>query len=346
MKIRTIDRGAALIGAVSAAVAALSELLWGTAPWVIVVTGVVMFCVTFLAARYVLNRYVIYRIKPIYQILTGRNVKTDAMARDLQAHGGDIVGQVQDELSNWAERNSREITRLKANEQYRKEFVGNISHEIKTPIFMIQGYILTLLDGALEDEAINRKYLERSEKSIDRLINIVTDLEEISKLESGVLQLHKERFDVVALAGEIAESVEMEAAKRGITIRVGNTAAPMQPFMVWADKKYIGQVLTNLIVNSIKYGKEGGRTKVSFIDMFDKVMVEVADDGIGIAQEDIPRVFERFFRTDKSRSREQGGTGLGLSIVKHILEAHGERITLRSTPGEGSTFSFSLSKQG
>ena len=344
MKVRTIDRGAAWIGVVSAAVAALSEILSGMAVWVTITTAVTMFLVTFFMAKYIFNRYVLFRIKPIYQILAGRNIKTDELAHDLRNRREDIVGQVEDELHSWVEKNSREITRLKENERYRKEFLGNISHEIKTPIFMIQGYILTLLDGALEDERINRKYLERSEKSIDRLINIVTDLEEISKLESGVLQLQWERFDIVALAHEIAESVEMEAAKKKISVWVGNSATPMQPIMVYADKKYIGQVLSNLIVNSIKYGVEGGRTKVSFIDMFDKVMVEVADNGIGISQDDIPRVFERFYRTDKSRSREQGGTGLGLSIVKHILEAHGEQITLRSTLGEGSTFAFSLNK--
>ena len=203
---------------------------------------------------------------------------------------------------------------------------------------------LTLLDGAIEDKAVNRKYLERSEKNIDRLIHIVDDLEEISKLEAGAPVLEKECFDVVALVREIADSLEMDAARRRIGIRVGNPHG-QPPVPVMADRRRIAQVITNLLSNSIKYGREGGETRIGFVDMFDRVLVEVKDDGIGIAEENIPRVFERFFRVDKSRSREQGGTGLGLAIVKHILEAHGERITLRSKLGEGSAFSFTLSKK-
>ena len=213
-----------------------------------------------------------------------------------------------------------------------------------TPIFTLQGYIVTLLDGAIEDKAVNRKYLERSEKNIDRLIHIVDDLEEISKLEAGAPVLEKECFDVVALVREIADSLEMDAARRRIGIRVGNPHG-QPPVPVTADRRRIAQVITNLLSNSIKYGREGGETRIGFVDMFDRVLVEVKDDGIGIAEENIPRVFERFFRVDKSRSREQGGTGLGLAIVKHILEAHGERITLRSKLGEGSAFSFTLSKK-
>ena len=245
----------------------------------------------------------------------------------------DPVGHIEDELNRWAEKNAREIARLKENERYRKEFLGNVSHEIKTPIFTLQGYIVTLLDGAIEDKAVNRKYLERSEKNIDRLIHIVDDLEEISKLEAGAPVLEKECFDVVALVREIADSLEMDAARRRIGIRVGNPHG-QPPVPVTADRRRIAQVITNLLSNSIKYGREGGETRIGFVDMFDRVLVEVKDDGIGIAEENIPRVFERFFRVDKSRSREQGGTGLRLAIVKHILEAHGERITLRSKLGK------------
>ncbi len=254
------------------------------------------------------------------------------------------VENIGEELTAWADTNDREIARLKEAERFRKQYLGNVAHELKTPIFNIQGYISTLLDGGLEDELINRKYLERAEKSIDRLINIVNDLDTISKLESSMNRLEMERFDIVALAREIAEQAEIEADRKGIEISVKGAENLPSPFWVLADKHYIGQVFVNLVINSIRYGKEGGCTRIRFRDMLDKILVEVEDNGQGIGREDLPRIFERFYRTDKGRSREQGGTGLGLAIVKHIVEAHGERITVRSEPGVGSTFSFSLKK--
>ena len=238
----------------------------------------------------------------------------------------------------------RTILKQKTVEELKTDFTNNMTHELKTPIFNIQGYISTLLDGGLEDELINRKYLERAEKSIDRLINIVNDLDTISKLESNMNRLEMEKFDIVALTKEIAEQAEMEADKKGIRISIKGADNLPSPFWVLADKHYIGQVIVNLVINSIRYGKEGGLTRVHFRDMLDKILVEVEDNGLGISKEDLPRVFERFYRTDKGRSREQGGTGLGLAIVKHIIEAHGERISVRSEPGVGSTFSFTLKK--
>lgn len=291
--------------------------------------------------RGLINRFVIARLKPIYRIAFSRDIKTSELQTELKSTEN-ILETIGDELSQWAQTNQTEIKRLKEMEKYRREFLGNVSHEIKTPIFNIHGYMSTLLSGGLEDASINRKYLERTEKSIDRLINIVNDLEEITKLESSVMRLEYEKFDVVALTRYIVETIEFEASKRNIKITVGTTN--QQPVFITADKRYIEQVLINLIINSIRYGNEEGSTKISFIDFFDKIMVEVADDGVGISRDDIPRVFERFYRTDKSRSREQGGTGLGLSIVKHILEAHGESISLRSELGKGSTFSFTMTK--
>ena len=341
LRIRSIST----VGVLSAAAAALIlfaiMLSFGAGAMLSAAAAVCMFGIIYLWTYYIIRRFLIYKIKPIYQILLSKDIKTRNLTHEL-THRNNILFDVENELSKWVDKNSREIAQLKENERFRQECIGDLSHEIKTPIFMAQGYILTLLEGAIDDPVINRKYLDRAEKSIDRLINIVNDLEQISMLESGARRLEKERFDIVALTREIADSLEIEAAKKGISVKLaGGQSAPLY---VFADKKKIGQVLSNLIVNSIKYGKEGGATRISFIDMFEKIMVEVSDNGCGIASDNVPRIFERFFRVDKSRSREQGGTGLGLSIVKHIIEAHNETVNVRSRLGEGSTFSFSLTK--
>ena len=313
------------------------ELHW------LVVAGVLLgtFCIVALMALFIIRKYVAYKLKPIYSIVLSRDVHTTEILSELKDKRVENIGE---ELTAWADTNDKEIARLKEAERFRKQYLGNVAHELKTPIFNIQGYISTLLDGGLEDELINRKYLERAEKSIDRLINIVNDLDTISKLESSMNKLNLEKFDIVALAKEIAEQAEIEADKKHIRISVKGVENLPSPFWVLADKHYIGQVLVNLIINSIRYGKEGGQTRIRFRDMLDKILVEVEDNGLGIGKEDLPRIFERFYRTDKGRSREQGGTGLGLAIVKHIIEAHGERISVRSEPGVGSTFSFTLKK--
>ncbi|MBE6181465.1 MAG: sensor histidine kinase [Rikenellaceae bacterium] len=292
-------------------------------------------------ALFIIRKYVAYKLKPIYSIVLSRDVHTREVFSELKDKRVENIGE---ELTAWADTNDREIARLKETEKFRKQYLGNVAHELKTPIFNIQGYISTLLDGGLEDELINRKYLERAEKSIDRLINIVNDLDTISKLESDMNRLNMEQFDIVALAREISEQAEIEASKKNIRISVKGADNLPSSFWVLADKHFIGQVLVNLIINSVRYGKEGGATRVHFRDMLDRILIEVEDNGQGIGKEDLPRVFERFYRTDKGRSREQGGTGLGLAIVKHIIEAHGERITVRSELGVGSTFSFTLPK--
>ena len=310
--------------------------------WIAVVTAV---CGTFGVisgvALFIIRKYVAYKLKPIYSIVLSRDVHTKEVLSELRDKRVENIGE---ELTAWADTNDREIARLKQAEQFRKQYLGNVAHELKTPIFNIQGYISTLLDGGLEDELINRKYLERAEKSIARLINIVNDLDTISKLESSMNRLDMERFDIVALAKEIAEQAEIEADRKGIVLSVKGAENLPSPFWVQADKHYIGQVFVNLVINSIRYGREGGMTRIRFRDMLDRILVEVEDNGQGIGKEDLPRIFERFYRTDKGRSREQGGTGLGLAIVKHIVEAHGERISVRSEPGVGSTFSFTLKK--
>ena len=247
------------------------------------------------------------------------------------------------EVEKFAEDKKLEIETLKIRENYRKEFMGNVSHELKTPLFTVQGYILTLLDGAYKDKAVRKKYLNRASKGVERLIYIVNDLDMITKLEAGDLHLHYEDFNVNELVQGTFEMLEMKANKKDITLTFDMEYE--QPVMVYADKEKIQQVLTNLVVNSIKYGKKGGTTEISIENLTKrKVIVRVTDNGEGIAKENIPRLFERFYRVDKSGSRKEGGSGLGLAIVKHILEAHGEKIYVESVFGVGSEFSFTIEK--
>ena len=249
----------------------------------------------------------------------------------------DVLSNIKKNLMEWSNDKASEIDRLKEMERYRKEFVGNVSHELKTPIFNIQGYILTLLDGGLDDPSVNRLYLERSEKSINRMIHIVEDLESIARLESGELQLDVESFNILQLVDEVFEMEERAAKKAKITLEVER-----KPVWVYADKKRILEVMNNLVVNSINYGRKNGTTSIGFTEQDKLWWISVSDDGIGIAEKDCKRIFERFYRCDKSRSREQGGTGLGLAIVKHIVEAHGQTVSVQSVLGQGSTFGFSL----
>ena len=341
MTVKTKENASLLLALIAAVAVSLVMVLCGIVWWKILIVAGVMFGTMSLISLYMIKAYVAYKLKPIYSMVLSRQVHTAEIVDELNDKH---VESISDELTAWADDNDKEISRLKESEAFRKQYLGNVAHELKTPIFNIQGYISTLLDGGLEDELINRKYLERAEKSIDRLINIVNDLDTINKLENDMNRIKMEQFDIVALTKEISEQLEMEATKRGITISVKGADSLPSPFWVSADKHFTGQVLVNLIINSIKYGKEGGKTRIRFRDMLDKILIEVEDTGVGIAKEDQPRIFERFYRVDKGRSREQGGTGLGLAIVKHIVEAHGERITVRSELGQGTTFAFPLKK--
>jgi two-component system phosphate regulon sensor histidine kinase PhoR len=253
----------------------------------------------------------------------------------------DIFGKIREEVIEWDKDNRKEIARLNDQEQFRREFLGNVSHELKTPIFSIQGYVLTLLEGGLEDKEINRNFLLKAEKSINRMIEMIDDLDQIAKLESNRIHLNMTRFNLTELSKEVIEALEYKAKKKKITLKVSDTS---RPIFVSADPGKITQVLTNLIVNSINYGKEGGKTTVRFFDLDENILVEVTDNGRGIAEEHLPRLFERFYRIDKGRSRAEGGSGLGLSIVKHIIEAHKQTINVRSKLNEGSVFSFTLKK--
>jgi two-component system phosphate regulon sensor histidine kinase PhoR len=261
---------------------------------------------------------------------------------DYTYDAADPIEQLNQEIIKIANDREKEVEHLTKLENYRKEYLGNVSHELKTPIFNIQGYVSTLIDGGLYDENINMEYLKRADKSVDRMINIIDDLETISQLESGSLLLDMEKFDVVALATDVAEQLEITSGKRNIKISLDE--ASKKSLKVIADKFRIRQVFVNLITNSIKYGKENGNTTLKFKVFDETVVIEVADDGIGIEEKHLPRLFERFYRIDKGRSREQGGTGLGLSIVKHIIEAHDQHITVNSQTGVGTTFTFTLKR--
>lgn len=256
----------------------------------------------------------------------------------------DVLDKSEKEVMSWAEDNRDEIEKLKNQEEFRREFLGNLAHELKTPIFSIQGYILTLLEGGLEDDKINRTFLERASKGVDRMTQIVEDLDVITKIESERLKLELSKVNIIELSQEIIDSLDLKAKKNGVELGFDRGYNLPDEIMVLCDSVKIGQVLTNLITNSIRYGKEGGRTEVRFFDLEDNILIEVSDDGIGIDEKHLSRLFERFYRVDKSRSRGEGGTGLGLAIVKHIVEAHGQSINVRSTPGKGSTFSFTLRK--
>ena len=254
----------------------------------------------------------------------------------------DPLEELDEGISYLEEYRRLEIEKLLKLENHRKEFLGNVSHELKTPIFNIQGYISTLIDGGLHDETINLEYLKRADRSVDRMIHIIGDLEQISQLESGILELDYEYYDITEQIKDVFVSLEIQAQTKNITFGFLDVNVPS--VTVYADKFRVRQVFVNLLTNSIKYGKIGGKTLIGLLEKESEVSVFVSDDGIGIEELHLPRLFERFYRVDKGRSREQGGTGLGLAIVKHILEAHHQNIRVTSKVGEGTTFTFTLQK--
>lgn len=308
--------------------------------WVILVISLVILVILYGINVFILRKFIYKKILPIYRVIrkSGVQAKKGSKAFDAQ----NPIDKIYTEVDDWAQTKNTEIAQLKANEKFRQEFIGNVSHELKTPIFNIQGYILTLLEGGLEDPGINRLYLERAEKSINRMIQIVKDLEYIARIESGELLLETEKFNLVKLVEEVFELHEMPARKRSVKLQLVYKAD--KPVMVMADRKRIIEVMSNLVINAINYGRKEGFVKVDFLDMERHVLVEVAYDGLGIAPDQQKRIFERFYRVDKSRSRDQGGTGLGLSIVKHFIEAHGQTINIQSELGEGTAFTFTLPK--
>ncbi len=294
---------------------------------------VIFFVITFILIYFVLRNFFYERIKVVYKNIYKHKGVSNIHELDIE--------RVEEEAEQWANAKEDELKAYKQDQDYRREFIGNVSHELKTPIFNIQGYVETLIDGGIHDEEINLKYLQRANKSIDRMINIIDDLEVISKLETELSQLDFQSFSIVNLVNEVFDAFEMMANEMKIKLELINEAGSS---FVSADQGKIQQVFLNLISNSIKYGKQNGTTIVRLFDMDDKMLIEVEDDGIGIAQESLNRLFERFYRVDKDRSREIGGTGLGLAIVKHILEGHNQQINVESKFGYGTKFSFILEK--
>ena len=298
-----------------------------------IVIGLILFIIYFCTTFYLLKYQFYEKVKIIYKNIY--KFKGTSNISDLNLENANI------EAEQWADQKEEELIKMKENENYRREFIGNVSHELKTPIFNIQGYIQTLIDGGLQDENVNLKYLKRANLSVDRMINIVDDLEVISQLETDNEVLELDNFNIVDTINEAFDQLEMKANNMNISLKLTNES---NSEIVHADRNKIQQVFMNLISNSIKYGKDNGVTNVRLFDMTDKMLIEIADDGIGIGEEALSRLFERFYRVDKNRSREIGGTGLGLAIVKHIIEAHQQTINVRSTVDIGSTFSFILEK--
>lgn len=293
---------------------------------------------SFIIIQYRVEHFIYKRIKKIYADLT---LLESSSFRKEQITTNMVT--LRQDIEKYAKDKKLEIEAFKIREQYRKEFIGNVSHELKTPLFTVQGYISTLLDGTINDAELRTKYLQRADKGVERLIYIIKDLDMITKLEAGDLSLNVEPFDIVKLIQNVFELLEMKAAKKKITLTFDTDYK--KPIMVNGDKERLQQVLSNLIVNSIKYGNKKGTTEISIENLIkNKVIVRVTDNGEGIEQEHILRLFERFYRVDKSGSRKEGGSGLGLSIVKHIIEAHDEQIYIESEFGIGSEFSFTLEK--
>ncbi|HVW14329.1 MAG TPA: ATP-binding protein [Mucilaginibacter sp.] len=308
----------------------------------VTVTFVLTLTFSFVTFYILLEKYIYSKIKLIYKLIhnlkLGRDLR-DALGEHVSA---DPINDVEQEVKEWAKEKKFEIDELRRQEKFRREFLSNISHEFKTPLFAIQGYIDAIVDDNFEDTEMAGQFLDKVSKNVDRLSYLVKDLDEISRLESGEIPINYTKFKINDLVREVFESLELKAEDHHIKLVFKEKYD--EPIMVNADREKIRQVLVNLIDNSFKYGKEDGTTSVSIFELHDQVLVEVTDDGIGIEEKYLPRVFERFFRTDSSRSRAIGGSGLGLAIVKHIIEAHQQNINVRSTEGLGSTFGFTLQK--
>ena len=304
----------------------------------ILISIVVLFIISFFIIQYRAEHFIYRRLKKIYEdvsILDANDLKKDSVTTDIE--------QLSNKMQTYAEGKELEIKSLTERDTFRRDFLGNVAHELKTPLFTVQGYILTLLEGGMDDKNIRLKYLERANKGVERLVAVTKDLDMIAKLETDGLKIDKEVFNILEIIQNVFDLVEMKAKKRNIVLKFDRIYE--FPVFVIGDIEKTEQVLINLVVNSIKYGKPGGTTIVTANDYdHNKFVIRVIDNGEGIKQQHFSRLFERFYRVDQSRSREQGGSGLGLSIVKHIVEAHNQNVLLKSTFGKGSEFSFTMEK--
>ena len=302
-----------------------------------IIMALLFFIFSVILIHFRIERFILKKVKGIYSDLmpSGASQNKMTIQSDMEV--------LKKGLRKFADDKKLEIELLKDKENYRKEFIGNISHELKTPLFTIQGYVLTLLQGAVKDKEVRDKYLKRTAKGVERLIYVVKDLDLITQFESGIKSIDRTTFDIVKLIENVFDLLEMRAAKNQISLSFDKEY--LEPIFVYADEERIQQVLTNLIINSLKYGIENGKTEVAIQELnMEKIVILVNDNGEGIAEEHIPRLFERFYRVDKTGNRKQGGSGLGLAIVKHIIEAHQEKLMVESTPGVGSDFSFTLQR--
>ncbi len=304
----------------------------------IIVSIAALFTISFFIIQYRAEHFIYRRLKKIYDdvsFLDTKDLRSDSVTTD--------IDKLSKKMQKFVEGKRLEIKSLTERDSFRRDFLGNVAHELKTPLFTVQGYILTLIEGAVNDKKIRTKYLDRANKGVERLVAVIKDLDMIAKLETDGMKLNIEVFNILELIQNVFDLFEMRAKKRNITLKFDKIYE--FPVFVRGDVEKIEQVLINLVVNSIKYGKPNGTTMVAVDNYSDnKFIVKIIDNGEGIKQQHLSRLFERFYRVDQSRSREQGGSGLGLSIVKHIIEAHDEIILLKSTYGLGSEFSFTLEK--
>lgn len=336
---RFASRASLLIALFCALIFVAEMYYYGEFNWIVLpLVLILIFAGSFIIIQIGIEKYIYRRIKQIYDdvsLLESSSLTSDPVTTDMKT--------LTEEIEKFAADKKIEIDTLKIREAYRKDFLGNVSHELKTPLFTVQGYIETLLDGAMDDKNVRRKYLQRANKGVDRLIYIVKDLDLITKLEVGDLNLEYEDFNIIELIQNVFDLLEMKASKKKLALTFDMDYK--EPIYVHGDREKIQQVLVNLLVNSIKYGNKDGTTEVSVENLIkNKVIVRVTDNGEGIDEQYLSRLFERFFRVDQSGNRKEGGSGLGLAIVKHIIEAHGEKIYVESVLGAGSEFSFTLEK--
>ncbi|MDY0054002.1 MAG: ATP-binding protein [Bacteroidales bacterium] len=302
--------------------------------------SVAFFILNYVFIRYFIRKEIYEKVRTIYKNIYSYKVSKKDLRQRIKSSSLSL-DDVNKEVEQWMEDDNEKMNNMIALEKFRKDYIGNVAHELRTPIFTIQGYVSTLLEGGIEDKNLSLKYLQRAEAGIDRMIDIVQDLDAISQLEQGEFPLNIINFDISALIQEVIEHLELKAKERKVSV----VAANPEPYFVIADREKIRQVIVNLIENGIKYSKDnGGEVRIKTFDMDDQLLIEISDHGIGIDEKDVDRVFERFYRTDKARSRQFGGTGLGLSIVKHIIEAHDQTINIRSKLGQGTVFGFTLKK--